>query len=155
MNFSLPGFPVLHHLPEFAQIHVHWVSDAIQPSHPLSSTSPPTFNLSQDQGRLFSSGGQRIGASTSASVLPVNIQGWFPLGLNGWISLQSKGLSRVFSSNQSGCPHPDGTQATRVPSGRGKSSFRHTSLSSQVRCLVLTWPGTTSALWGATVLVSA
>ena len=47
---------------------------------------------------LFVSGGQSIGASASASVLPMNVQGWFPLGLTGWISLQSKGLSRVFSS---------------------------------------------------------
>ena len=49
--------------------------------------------------RLFALGGQSIGASASASVLPMNIQGWFPLGLTGWISLLSKGLSRVFSSN--------------------------------------------------------
>ena len=47
---------------------------------------------------LFTSGGQGIGVSASASVLPRNIQGWFPLGLTGWISLQSKGLSRVFSN---------------------------------------------------------
>ena len=47
---STPGFPVLHHLPEFAQTHIHWVSDAIQPSHPLSSPSPPAFNLAQHQG---------------------------------------------------------------------------------------------------------
>ena len=47
MDCSTPGFPVLHHLPELAQIHVHWVGDAIQPSHPLSSPSPPAFNLSQ------------------------------------------------------------------------------------------------------------
>ena len=46
MNHSTPGLPVHHHLPEFTQIHVHWVGDAIQPSHPLSSPSPPTFNLS-------------------------------------------------------------------------------------------------------------
>ena len=47
---STPGFPVLHSLPEFAQTHVHWVHDAIQPSHPQSSPSPPAFNLSQHQG---------------------------------------------------------------------------------------------------------
>ena len=46
----MPGFPVLHYLPEFVQTHAHWVSDAIQPSHPLSSLSPPAFNLSQHQG---------------------------------------------------------------------------------------------------------
>ena len=50
MDCSIPGFPVHHQLPEVAQTHVHWVSDAIQPSHPLSSPSPPVFNLSQYQG---------------------------------------------------------------------------------------------------------
>ena len=49
-NCSTPGLPVHHQLPEFTQTHVHWVSDAIQPSHPLSSPSPPTLNLSQNQG---------------------------------------------------------------------------------------------------------
>ena len=66
MDCSMPGFPVLHHLPEFAQTHVHRVSGAIQPSHPLLSPSPPAFNHSQHQGffpvsRLFTSGGQSIG----------------------------------------------------------------------------------------------
>ena len=50
MNCSTPGFSVLHYLPEFAQTHVHWVSDAIQPSHPLSASSPLAFSLSQHQG---------------------------------------------------------------------------------------------------------
>ena len=50
MDYSTPVLPVLHHLLELAQTHAHWVSDAIQPSHPLSSPSPPTFNLSQHQG---------------------------------------------------------------------------------------------------------
>ena len=50
MNYSLPGLPVHHQFPEFTQTHVHWVGDTIQPSHPLSSPSPPTFNLSQHQG---------------------------------------------------------------------------------------------------------
>ena len=50
MDCSTPGVPVLHHLPELAQTHVYWISDAIQPSHPLSSLSPPALNLSQDQG---------------------------------------------------------------------------------------------------------
>ena len=103
MDCSTPGFPVLHYLPEFAQTHVHWVSDAIQSSHPLPPVSPLAFNLSQDQGlfhglfRLFASSGQSIGASVSASVLPMNLQGSIPLGLTGLISLLSKGLSRVFS----------------------------------------------------------
>ena len=50
MDWSTPGFPVPHHLPEFAQVHVHWVSDAIQPFHPLSPSSLSAFNLSQHQG---------------------------------------------------------------------------------------------------------
>ena len=91
-----------HKLQEFTQTHVHWVDDVIQPSHPLSSPSPPAFNLSHHQGfflmsQLFTSGGQSIRAS--ASVLPMNIQDSFPLGLTGLISLLSKRLSRVFSNN--------------------------------------------------------
>ena len=101
MDCSMPGFPVLHYLLEFAQTHVHWVSDAIQPSHPLSFLSL-AFNLSQlesfPMSQLFSSGGQSIGASASASVFPMNIQDWFPSGLAGLISLLTKGLSRAFSS---------------------------------------------------------
>ena len=50
MDCSMPGFPVHHELPELPQTHVHQVDDAIQPSHPLSSLSPPAFNLSQHQG---------------------------------------------------------------------------------------------------------
>ena len=53
----MPGFPVLHHLPQFAQIHVHWVADAIQPSHPLSSSSHPALNLSKDQFFFFKHNG--------------------------------------------------------------------------------------------------
>ena len=83
--------------------HTHWVSDAIQPSYPLSSPSPPAFNLFPASGsfpmsQFFASGGQSIGVSASAPVLPMNIQDWFPLGWTGLISLPSKGLSRVFSS---------------------------------------------------------
>ena len=101
MVYNKPGFPV-HYFPEFAELHIHWVGNAIQPSHPLLFPSPPTFNLSQHQGlfkcQFFASGGQSTGVSISASVLPVNIQDWFLLGWTGWISLLSKGLSRVFSS---------------------------------------------------------
>ena len=50
MNCSMPGLPVHHQLPQFTQTHVHWVRDAIQPSHPLSSPSSPAFNLAQHQG---------------------------------------------------------------------------------------------------------
>ena len=103
MNRSTPGLPVHHQLPEFTQTHIHQVGDAIQPSHPLSSPSPPapqslpasgSFTMSQ----LFTWRGQSIGVSASASVLPMNTQDCCPLGWTGLISLQSKGLSRVFSN---------------------------------------------------------
>ena len=100
---SMPGFPIHHQLLEPIQTHVHRVGDAIQPSHLLSSPFPPALNLSLHQGfflksQFFSSGGQSIGASASASVLPMNIQDWFPLRLTHLISLQSKEPSRVFSN---------------------------------------------------------
>ena len=99
---STPGLPVHHQLPEFTQTHVHRVSDAIQPSHPLSSPSPPAFNLSQHQGLFqwvsFSHQVTKVWNFSSSLGLPMNIQDWFPSGLTGWISLQSKGLSRVFST---------------------------------------------------------
>ena len=105
MDCSRWGLPVHHQLLEFTQIYVHWVGDAIQPSHPLSSIFPPAFNLSPHQGlfkwvsvHFFTSGGQSIGVSASTSVLPMSTQGWFPLGWTGWISLQSEGLSSVFSN---------------------------------------------------------
>ena len=99
---SMPGFPVLHHLLELAQTHVHRASDAIQSSHPLSSPSPPALNLPCLQS-LFQwvSFLHQVAKGLELqlqSVLPMNIQGWFPLGLTGLIFLQSKGLSRVFSS---------------------------------------------------------
>ena len=100
-DFSVPGFPGHQQFLELAQTHVHWVDDAIQPSHPLSFPSP-AFNLSQHQSflmsRLFAWSFHSIWASASASVLPMNIQGWFPLGLTGLIFLLSKRFSRVFSS---------------------------------------------------------
>ena len=82
----------------------HWVSDVIQPSCRLWSPSPPAFILSASgsfpKSQLFTSDGQSIGTSASASVLTMNIQGWFPLGLTGWISLHSKGLSRVLPNTK-------------------------------------------------------
>ena len=99
-----PSCPEGHHqLLEFTQTHVHWVRDAIQPSHPLSSAFSSCFqsfpaSRSFPLSQFFPSGGQSIRVSASASVLPVNIQDWFPLGWTGWISLQSKGLSRVSNS---------------------------------------------------------
>ena len=103
MDCSMLGLPVHHQLPELAQTHVHHFSDAIQPSHPLLSPSLPVFSLAQHQGFFFRVSylhqvAQSIGASASASVFPMNTEGWFLLGMTGWISLQSKGLSRVFSN---------------------------------------------------------
>ena len=101
MDCSMPGLPVHHQLLEFTQTHGHWVGDAIQQTHPLPPPSPPACNLSQHQG-LFkwvsSSGGQSTEVLASISVLPMNTQDWFPLGWTGWLSLQSKGLSRIFSN---------------------------------------------------------
>ena len=107
MDCSTPGLPVHHQLPEFTQTLVCRVGDAIQPSRPLSSPSPPAFNLSQHQG-LF----QWVGSSHQVTkVLQFQFQyqsfQWTPrtdrspLGWTGWISLQSKGLSRVFSNHSS------------------------------------------------------
>ena len=106
MDCSTPGLPVHYQLPELTQSHVHWAGDAIQPSHPLSFSSPPAFNLSQHQGlfQWVSSSYQVakvIGVSALASVLPMNIQDWFPLGWTGLISLQSKGLSSLLKPHSS------------------------------------------------------
>ena len=102
MNHSTPGLPVHHHLPEFTHTHVHRVRDAIQPSHPLSSPSPSATNPSQHQSfpksQLFTWGGQSTGASALAPFLPKKSQGWSPSEWTGSISMQSKGLSRVFSN---------------------------------------------------------
>ena len=102
MDCSTPAFPVLPQLLEFSQTHVDRVDDAIQPSHPLSPLSPPVLNLSLSgsfpMSQFFASGGQSIEASASVAVLPVTIQFWFPLGLTGLITLQSKRISRVFSN---------------------------------------------------------
>ena len=128
MNRSTPGLPVHHQLLEFTQTHVHLVSDAIQPSHPLLSPSLPTpksllasgsFQMSQ----LLAWGGQSTGVSASASVLPMNIQDWSPSEWSGWISSQSKRLSRVFSN-------------TTVQ----KHQFFGTQLSSQSNSHIHTWP---------------
>ena len=127
MNCSTPGLPVYHQLPEFTQTHVHRVGDAIQPSHPLSSPSPPAPNPSQHQSflisQLFAWGGQSTGVSALASFLPKNTQNWSPSGWTGWISLQPKGLSRVFSN-------------TTVQ----KHQFFGTQPSSQSNSHIHTWP---------------
>ena len=104
MGCSMPGLPVHHQFPEFTQAHVHWVGWWCRPSIPFSVV-PFSFHLqffpasgSFQVSQFFVSGGQNIGVSALQTVLPMNIQDWFPLGWTGWISLQSKGLSRVFSN---------------------------------------------------------
>ena len=128
MDSSMPGLPVHHQLLELTQTHAHWVRDAIQPSHPLSSPSPPAFNLSQHQG-LF----KWVPSSYQvAKVLEFQLQHqsfqWtlraeLLLGWTGWISLHSKGLSRVFSN-------------TTVQ----KHQFFGAQLSSQSNSHIHTWP---------------
>ena len=130
MNHSMPGLPVHHQLPEFTQTHLHRVSDAIQPSHPLSSPSPPAPNPSQHQSffpmsQLFAWGGQSTGVSASASFPPRKFQGWSPSEWTGWISLQSKGLPRVFSNttvqkHQFFGPHPSSTTIFFTTTKTGK-----------------------------------
>ena len=101
-----PQNPRVCQLPEFTQTDVHWVGDAIQPSHPLSSSVILPFSCLQSfpasgsflMSQFFASGGQSIGVSASTSVLPMNIQDLFPLGWSCWISVQSKGLSKLFSN---------------------------------------------------------
>ena len=101
MDCSMSGFPVFHYLPELAQMHVHWAGDAIQPSHPLLPPFSSCFLFPSLRGfsisRLFASGSQSIGASAPASVLPMNTQGWYPLGWTTLTSWMSKGHSIVFS----------------------------------------------------------
>ena len=103
MDCNTPGFPVHHQLPELAQAYVHRAGDAIQPSPSLSvrfSSCLQTFPASRSfqMSQFFAWCGQNIGALVSASVLPMNIQDWFPLRLTSLIPLQSKWLSRVFSN---------------------------------------------------------
>ena len=98
--------PCLSLSPRVCSDSFHWVDDAIQPSHPLLPLSPPVLSLSQHQG-LFQwvDSSHRVAkvirASALASVFPMNIQGWFPLGLTDLISLLSKGFSRVLQHHSS------------------------------------------------------
>ena len=100
---SMLGLPVPDCLPEFAQVHVHWVADSTNhlilscPLLFLPSVFPRIGSFPMNQ--LFVSDGQSVGASVSGSGLPISIQDWYPLGLTGFISLLPKGLSRVFSSS--------------------------------------------------------
>ena len=127
MNHSAPGLPVHHQFPEFTQTrplsqwcHLTISSSVVTISSCLQSL--PTSGYFQ-MSQLFASGGQSIGVSASTSVLPVNNQDWSPLGWTGWISLQSKGLSRVFSN-------------TTVQ----KHQFFGGQLSSQSNSHIHTWP---------------
>ena len=141
MDWSTPGFSVLHYLLKFAQIHVHWVRDAIEPSYTVTRFSfcPQYFQVpgSFPMSWLFGSGGQSIGASAPAAVFPANNQGWFPFRLTGWLSLQFKGLSRVFSSTTI-WKHRFGVQ-----SSLWSSSHIHTWLLEKEICL----HGPLSAKW--------
>ena len=100
MNRSTPGLPVHHQLLEFTQTHAHWVSDAISSSVVPFSSCPQSLPASGSfpMTQLFAWGGQSIGVSASASVLPMNTQDLSPWGWTGWISLQSKRLSSIFSN---------------------------------------------------------
>ena len=122
MNCSMPGFPVLHQLPDFTQIHVHRVSDAISSSVVPFSSCPQSLPASKSfpMSQLFTWGGQSTGTSALASFLPKKSQGWFPSEWTGWIS---KGLSRVFSN-------------TTVQ----KHQFFGTQFSSQSNSHIRIWP---------------
>ena len=112
MDCRTPDFPVHHQLPELTQTYIHQIGDVIQPSHPLSSNHlilchPLLLPLSIFPTiRVFSNESvlpirwPKYCKFNSTSALPVNIQDWSPLGWTGWISLQSKGLSRVFSNTK-------------------------------------------------------
>ena len=125
VDYSMPSLSVHHQFLEFIQTYVHWVSDAI------SSSIVPFFSCSQSlpasgsfpMSQLFAWGGQSIGVSALASVLPMNTQDWSPLECTGWSSLQSKRLSRIFSN-------------TTVQ----KHQYFSAQLSSQSNSHIHTWP---------------
>ena len=127
VNHSTPGLPVHHQCPEFTQTYVHQVGDhpAISSSVVPSSSCPQSLLASGSfpMSELFAWDGQSTRVSASASVLPMNTQDWSPLGWTGWISLQSKRLSRVFSN-------------TTVQ----KHQFFGAQLSSQSNSHTHTWP---------------
>ena len=126
MECSMSGLHVHHQLPEFIQTRPlnQWCHPTRSSSVVLFSSCLQTFPAlgSFPMSQFFTSGGQSIGLSASISVLPMNIQDWFPLGWTGWISLKSKGLSRV--SNTTVQMH----------------QFFGTQLSSQSNSHLHTWP---------------
>ena len=99
MNCSTPGLPVHHQVPNSCPLS-WWCHPTISSSVVRFSSCPQSFPTSRSfqMSQLFAWGGQSTGVSASTSVLRVNTQDWSPLGWTGWISLQSKGLSRVFSN---------------------------------------------------------
>ena len=128
MNRSTPGLPVHHQLPEFTSnsCPLNWwchptISSSVVPFFSDLQSFPASESFPRSQ--LFAWGGQSIGVSASASVFPMNGQDWSPLGWTGWISLQSKGLSRIFSN-------------TTVQ----KHQFFGTQLSPQSNFHIHTWP---------------
>ena len=105
MDCSMPGFPDLHHLPELAQTYVHWIDDVIQPSCPPSSllllpSIFPSIRVFSNESVLRIRS-PKYWSFSLVLILPVNIKDCFPLGLTGLISLQSKGLPRIFSNTSS------------------------------------------------------
>ena len=128
MGCSTPGIPVHHQLPEFTQTHVHWVGDAIQPSHPLSSPSPPALNLSQHRGlfkwgQLFASGGQSVW-SFSFSISP---------------SKEHPGLIS-FRMDWLDLPEVQRTLKSLLQHHSSKASIFSAQLSSQSNSHIHTWP---------------
>ena len=112
MNCSTPGLPVHHQLPEFTQNSCplsRWCHPAISSSVVPFSSCPQSLPASGSfpMSQPFAWGGQSIGVSVSASVLPMNTQDLSPSGWTGWISLQSKGLSRVFSNTTRNQPRTE------------------------------------------------
>ena len=126
LQHTRPPFPPpsLEVCPSSCSLH-WWCHPAISSSDALFSFCPQSFPASRSfqMSQPFASGGQSIGVSASISVLPMNTQDWSPLGMTGWISLQSKGLSRVFSN-------------TTVQ----KHQFFVAQLSSQSNSHIHTWP---------------
>ena len=125
MNRSMLGLPVHHQLLEFTQTHFHWVSEAISSSVVPFSSCPQSLPASESfpMSQLFAWGGQSSGVLALASFLPKKSQGWSPSEWTAWISLQSKGLSRVFSN-------------TTVQ----KHQFLDSQPSSQSNSHIYTWP---------------
>ena len=147
VDCSRPGFPVLHQLLEFAQAHVHWVGDATQPSRPLSSlllllSIFPSIRVFSSESAFHIRWPNYWSLSFSSSPSSES-QGWFPLGWTGWISLLSKGLSRVFSSatwfesiSSLALNFIYGPTVTSIQDYWKSHSFDYTDLCQQVMCLL-------------------